>query len=169
MVLPGIGKHAERQRSGTSGVKANPVWIGVSGCEVHVSARVLNPEMIFRAAIAFGFGMEIPVFDVDAHGQSDIGIGRQLFVEAAHVLSLGRAVIALTIAALDCFRAHFNLDGVPVTRISHEAPDSRRSGIKRSKVLKIERRDKTVGIHPGANALGKNMSVHRQRGMKIRP
>ena len=35
--------------------------------------------MKIRAAIAFGFGMKIPVFDVDADGQAHVGVGGQLF------------------------------------------------------------------------------------------
>ena len=40
-------------------------------------------EVMFGAAVAFGLRMKISVFDVEAHRQSHVGFGRELFAETA--------------------------------------------------------------------------------------
>ena len=75
MVFASVRKHMQltirRRRKG----ETNAFWISDHSC--------VFGKMIIRTAIAFGFPMKIPVFDVKSHGQPHIGIGGQLFATRA--------------------------------------------------------------------------------------
>src|SRR6202012_1103677 len=52
--------------------------------------------------------------------------------------------------------------------VRDEMPKCGWPGVERSEVLKIQGRDETIRVDPGANALGKNMAVDGQSGVEIR-
>ena len=41
----------------------------------------MGTEVMFGAGIALGFGVEVSVFDVQANGEADARVGRQIFAE----------------------------------------------------------------------------------------
>ena len=91
--------------------------------------------MIIRAAIAFGFGMKIPIFDVHAHGQSHVGVGGQLF--AMRGFFGGSAEMKnRRVFAGDHFGAQFDLHRAAVAGVRDEIPDGGRAGLERREVLK---------------------------------
>ena len=57
--------------------------------------------------------------------------------------------------AFDHFRAQFNFDGAAIAGIGHELPGRRRADVKRSEILQVQRRKKTVGIDRGADVFTK--------------
>src|SRR5258706_7632073 len=123
--------------------------------------------MVFCATVAFGFRMEIAVFDVDAHGQAHVGLsgevpGAVLHTDRAAEMKQGRVALFKHLSAqLDFHRA-------AIARISHKVPNGGRTRLKSSEAREIKRRDETIGVDPNANALGENVAIHRQSRMQIR-
>ena len=122
--------------------------------------------MKIRAAVAFGFPMKIPVLDVKAHRQAHVGVGGQLFA--------GRAFVRRTaelkdrrIFPFDHFGAQFDFHRAAVAGAGDELPDRRRTGAEGGEAFEIQRREKTVGIDPGAEAFDKNVAVHRKIRIQI--
>ena len=123
--------------------------------------------MIIRAAVAFGFPVKIPVFDVQSHGQPHIGIGGQLF--AARTFGGRTAEIKnRRVPAFDHFGAQFDFNRASIPGIGDKLPGGRRAGLKRSKIFCVKRRKKSVGVDPGADAFDKNMAVHRDARIQVR-
>ena len=123
--------------------------------------------MSLRTLIASRFPVKIPVFDIHAHREAHVGIGRQLFAGGPG----GRRPAELKngcVAPGNHVRAHFNLDRAAVAGVGDELPHRWRSGGDRSEVVEVEGRNEAVGIDPDPDALGENVAVHRQSGMQIR-
>ena len=62
----------------------------------------------------------------------------------------------------------FDFHRAAVAGVGDKSPAGGRAGLKGSEILKIERRNKAVGIDPDPDALGKNVAVHRHARMQIR-
>ena len=115
--------------------------------------------MIIRSAVALGFGMKTSIFDIDPHGQSHVGVFRQLFARRA---GRGRAakLEQRRVLPFHHLRAQFDFHRVPVACVRHKFPNRRRC-LERREVLKIQRCDEAIGIHPHANSFRKNVAIHR--------
>jgi hypothetical protein len=123
--------------------------------------------MMLRPAIAPGFPVKIPVFDVTTDRQAHVGIGRQLLAGGP----LGGRPAEMEnrrVRAGQHPGAQFNFNRPPVTSIGDELPDGGRAGVKRREVFCVKRRKETIGIHPNANAFDKDMPVHRHGRMQVR-
>ncbi len=116
-------------------------------------------EMMFCASVAFGFPMEVPVLDVKARRQADVGVGGQLF--AGRAPGAGAAEMKQRrVFPLDHFGAQFDFHRAAVAGAGDKIPDGRRANFKRREVFEIQRREETVGIDPDAEALDENVPVH---------
>ena len=122
--------------------------------------------MIIRAAVVFGFPMEIPVFDVEPHRQAHVGFGGQLFA-AGMFVRRSAEMKNRRVFAFNHFRAQFDFNRPPVAGIGDKLPGRRRAGVERSEVFRIERRKKAVGVDPDADAFDENVPVHRHVGSRF--
>ena len=122
--------------------------------------------MKIRAAVTFRFTVKISVLDVHAHRQAHVGISRQLL--AAREL-FRRPVEGKDdgVFASKHFRAQFNFHRAAVASVRHKMPDGGRTGGEGGQIFEIQRRQKTVGIHPDAEAFHKNMAIHRHGWMQV--
>src|SRR5208282_6259284 len=69
--------------------------------------------------------------------------------------------------AFEHFGAQFDFDRAAISGVGDEPPERRRADVERSEVFEVERRKKTVGIDPGADAFDENMPVHRYVWIQI--
>ena len=123
--------------------------------------------MKIRAAVAFGFPVKIPVFDVKSDGQPHIGIGGQLFA-LGMFFSRPAEIKNRRVFAFNHFGAQFDFDRAPVPGIGDKLPGGRRAGVKRSEIFRVERRKKSIGVDPDADAFDKNMAIHRDARIQVR-
>jgi hypothetical protein len=71
------------------------------------------------------------------------------------------------VLAFDHFRAQLDFQRAPVAGVGDKPPDGGRAGLEGGQVFEVERREKAVGIDPGADAFRENMAVHRHGGIQI--
>ena len=131
------------------------VWRGrESETNLFVERVCVGRKVIFRAAIPFRFPMKIPVFDVKPHGQSHVSAWRKLFAVRP---AGGRPaeVKNRRVFPLEHFGAQFDFDGAAITRVGDKLPDRLWTGVERHKILRVERREETVGIGPDTHPFTK--------------
>src|SRR5258706_13872061 len=115
--------------------------------------------MVFCATVAFGFRMEIAVFDVDAHGQAHVGLsgevpGAVLHTDRAAEMKQGRVALFKHLSAqLDFHRA-------AIARISHKVPNGGRTRLKNNQALENKRADETHDREPKTKSLGAKRRHH---------
>src|SRR4051812_2145587 len=99
--------------------------------------------MKFSSAVAFGFLMEIAIFNVDADGKPDFALARSaLRVFERDELEIQRGGVP----RFEHIRGELNLNRLSIARGSAETPDRGRAGFEAHEVRAIERRDKSSGI-----------------------
>src|SRR5690349_8937580 len=103
--------------------------------------------MMFGAAIALGFPVEVPVFDVYAHSQTHIsGLGK-LFSR-----SFGRSRPAEAekrcIAPFKHLGRNLDLHRPTVTGVCDKVPHGRRTGLKSVEIVEIKWGQKAIGVDP---------------------
>ena len=156
MIFAGIGKDAQL-----------PVARGREGeTNLILNFPRVRCEMKIRAVIAFCLAVKIPVFDVHAHSQAHIGVSGKLFADRKCFRRTAK-VKDRRVLAHGHFRAQFNFHRAAVAGVRHKIPDSGRTGLKRHEVFEIQRREKTIGVHPDAEAFHENMAVHWHGGIEV--
>ena len=98
----------------------------------------IGGEMIICSAIAFGFPMKIPVFNVKTDGQPHVGIGGQLFAARAFGCRSGK-MKHRGIFPFGHFGAQLDFDRPPVAGMGDKLPDGGRPGGKRREIFRVER------------------------------
>ena len=69
---------------------------------------------------------------------------------------------------MDHFGDQFDIGCASVARLGGKPPARRRARFERDEVLRVQRRDESVGIAPNPEAFGKDVPVHRHAGMQVR-
>ena len=165
MIFAGIGKDAQLPVAGGREGKAGFWLLGVGSWQLGQNVSVRR-EMKIRTAVALGLAVKIPVFDVHAHGQAHVGIRRKLFAECP-VFRRPTEMKNRRVLSHGHFRAQLDFHRAAVAGVRHKIPDSGRTGLKRHEVFEIQRREKTIGVHPDAEAFHENMAVHWHGGIEV--
>lgn len=122
--------------------------------------------MVIGAGVTFGLGVEIPVFDIDANGQTDVAIGGQIRSEWRRGLRPSEAQDG-GVAFVEHIGVQLDLDSATVAGIRDEAPVGGRTRLEFEEIMAIQRRDESVGNDPDAKAFCEHVAVNRDRSMQI--
>src|SRR6266568_95118 len=100
--------------------------------------------MMFSAAVAFCFPMEISIFDIHADGEPDVRISGKLL--ASGLLGAGTAKMKYGgIAVLEHIGGHLNFDRSPVARVCDELPNCGWTCGEGRETDKIQGRNESTG------------------------
>src|SRR5262245_16403507 len=93
-------------------------------------------EVPLRSTVALGFGMEVPILDVDSNRESDVVIPRQVGSWEVRRLR-ARKVQDRGITLIEHVRFQVNLHGSAVSGIGDKPPVRGRSGVETNEAVPI--------------------------------